>query len=448
MNFLGKRQFDLADYAFVISAMCFIIATLLKIKCTGECVYNLMEGSLDCVILFYYVSEAALVGSIADWFAVTALFKTPWICNFIPVKAVREHTALLPKSKASFIANCGKMVEEEFLTRKSLLEIKKNTHFVYEIVAYLEIYDNRKRLEQLMFEFAASSLKGLDTEKLSVRLERYVQDSLKDVDTKNRIKCLIKEALDDNKNEKMYDDFITLIHNATMSSDTSEAIKVLITNYIDSESKKSFLNKWKYKGARYFDVLDEDELAREFHNASIATISALKEDTYLRQWFINKTNMLMQNMLYKPLFSQIINDIQKEAVENISLQRELKLVLDKIIIELCQPINDLNKPESAITPLGRIINSAMTTLLIELKHNDILIKDVEKYLQHFSGLVVLRVQSMVGGVIQTIMLGMSDEKLNDVVRSKISVDLRNIRLNGTCIGAILGGAAYILKVIM
>ncbi|MBE6504045.1 MAG: DUF445 domain-containing protein [Methanobrevibacter sp.] len=448
MNFLGKRQFNLADYAFIISAMCFIIATLLKIKCLGECIFNFMGVSLDCVILFYYISEAALVGSIADWFAVTALFKTPWICNFIPVKAVREHTALLPKSKASFIANCGKMVEEEFLTRESLLEIKKNTHFVNELVAYLEIYDNRKKFEQLLSEFAVSSLKGLDTEKLSVRLERYVKDSLKDVDTKNKIMSLIKEDLDESKNEKLYDDLITLIHNATISSGSKDAIKVLITNFIDSESKKSFLNKLKYKSVKFVGVLDEDELAKEFHDASVATTSALKEDTYLRQWFINKTNMLMQNMLYEPLFSQIMNDIQKEAVENISLQRELKLVLDKLIIELCQPINDLNKSEVAITSIEIIINQATITLLSELKQNVILINDIEKYLQHISELVVLRVQSMIGGVIQTIMSGMSDEKLNDIVYSKIRIDLQNIRLNGTCIGAILGGTAYILKMVI
>ena len=340
------------------------------------------------------------------------------------------------------------MVEEEFLTRKSLLEIKKNTHFVNELVAYLEIYDNRKKFEQLLSEFAVSSLKGLDTEKLSVRLERYVKDSLKDVDTKNKIMSLIKEALDESKNEKLYDDLITLIHNATISSGSKDAIKVLITNFIDSESKKSFLNKLKYKSVKFVGVLDEDELAKEFHNASVATTSALKEDTYLRQWFINKTNMLMQNMLYKPLFSQIMNDIQKEAVENISLQHELKLVLDKLIIELCQPINDLNKSEGAITSIEIIINQATITLLSELKHNVILINDIEKYLQHFSGLVVLRVQSMIGGVIQTIMSGMSDEKLNDIVYSKIRLDLQNIRLNGTCIGAILGGTAYILKMVI
>jgi uncharacterized membrane-anchored protein YjiN (DUF445 family) len=43
---------------------------------------------------------------------------------------------------------------------------------------------------------------------------------------------------------------------------------------------------------------------------------------------------------------------------------------------------------------------------------------------------------------------MSDEKLNDVVKSKIWIDLRNIRLNGTCIGGLIGGICYVVKCVV
>ena len=45
------------------------------------------------------VSEAALVGGIADWFAVTALFRKPLGFPY--------HTALLPRRRDSFIHHHG-----------------------------------------------------------------------------------------------------------------------------------------------------------------------------------------------------------------------------------------------------------------------------------------------------------------------------------------------------
>ena len=450
MGSLKKKKYDLADYAFIISAICFFVALVLKINCPGEYMFYVTGIALDGVVLFYYIAEAALVGSIADWFAVTALFETPWICNLIPVKAVKEHTALLPKSKDNFIDNCGSMVEEEFLTKRSLLAVKKDVCFVDEVVGYLESDENRGKLEQLLCEFSEKTLKGFDTEKLSLRLESYAKSSLRDLDAKGKVLSIVKEILYKNRNEKMYDDFITIIHDRASSSSTRESIMDLIRKHFENESNKSITNKVKYWVAKskLINIINEDELADEFHTACIATSKALKENTQLRKWFIDKTNESIKNMLKEPMWFKIIEDIQEEAIDNLSIHKNLKLVLDKLINEMCHPIEGMNDTGRSVTPIEMMVNSATNTLIDELKYNDVLRKDVECYLHHFSGLVILRMQSMVGGVIKTIMSEMSDEKLNDVVKSKIWIDLRNIRLNGTCIGGLIGGICYVVKCVV
>ena len=62
------------------------------------------------------LSEAAMVGGIADWFAVVALFRHPL---GIPI----PHTALIPSNKDKIGENLGNFVSEEFLTREKL-EVK------------------------------------------------------------------------------------------------------------------------------------------------------------------------------------------------------------------------------------------------------------------------------------------------------------------------------------
>jgi uncharacterized membrane-anchored protein YjiN (DUF445 family) len=57
-------------------------------------------------------AEAAVIGGVADWFAVTALFRRPL---GLPI----PHTALIVERKDQFAATLGQFVQENFLMRCS-----------------------------------------------------------------------------------------------------------------------------------------------------------------------------------------------------------------------------------------------------------------------------------------------------------------------------------------
>ncbi|HEX4729173.1 MAG TPA: DUF445 family protein, partial [Jatrophihabitans sp.] len=54
-------------------------------------------------------SEAAMVGGLADWFAVTALFRHPL---GLPI----PHTAIIPRKKDQIGESLGEFVQQNFLT--------------------------------------------------------------------------------------------------------------------------------------------------------------------------------------------------------------------------------------------------------------------------------------------------------------------------------------------
>jgi uncharacterized membrane-anchored protein YjiN (DUF445 family) len=64
-------------------------------------------------------AEASMVGALADWFAVTALFRHPL---GLPI----PHTAIIPRKKDQIGASLGTFVQENFLTR-SVVETKLTT---------------------------------------------------------------------------------------------------------------------------------------------------------------------------------------------------------------------------------------------------------------------------------------------------------------------------------
>lgn len=59
-------------------------------------------------------AEAAMVGALADWFAVVALFKRPM---GLPI----PHTAIIPHNKAKIADNLAEFVRDKFLDVESLV---------------------------------------------------------------------------------------------------------------------------------------------------------------------------------------------------------------------------------------------------------------------------------------------------------------------------------------
>jgi uncharacterized membrane-anchored protein YjiN (DUF445 family) len=83
-------------------------------------------------------AEAAMVGGIADWFAVTALFRHPL---GLPI----PHTAVIVERKDQFAATLGQFVQENFLNADVLAERLRTAGLAPRLAAWLANEDNAAR---------------------------------------------------------------------------------------------------------------------------------------------------------------------------------------------------------------------------------------------------------------------------------------------------------------
>ncbi|SNX96894.1 Uncharacterized membrane-anchored protein YjiN, DUF445 family [Geodermatophilus sabuli] len=101
------RMKRLATGLFAAAAVVFVICVLLGPE-TGAWVGYVRA-----------TAEASMVGALADWFAVTALFRHP-------LRLPIPHTAIIPRKKDQIGASLGTFVQENFLTR-AVIEEKLTT---------------------------------------------------------------------------------------------------------------------------------------------------------------------------------------------------------------------------------------------------------------------------------------------------------------------------------
>jgi uncharacterized membrane-anchored protein YjiN (DUF445 family) len=113
-----------------------------------------------------------MVGGVADWFAVTALFRRPL---GLPI----PHTALIVERKDQFAATLGQFVQENFLTADVLAERIRSAGLVPRLGAWLADQDNAARFAGHAADVvvtAAEALRDEDVQRvLSAELTRAAE---------------------------------------------------------------------------------------------------------------------------------------------------------------------------------------------------------------------------------------------------------------------------------
>ena len=113
-------------------------------------------------------SEAAMVGALADWFAVTALFRHPLR---IPI----PHTAIIPNRKDQIGESLGDFVETNFLTHEVLGERIAGAHVGLRLGNWLSQPANAAKASEIAADALRGTLEVLDDDEVQAGLERIIR---------------------------------------------------------------------------------------------------------------------------------------------------------------------------------------------------------------------------------------------------------------------------------
>jgi uncharacterized membrane-anchored protein YjiN (DUF445 family) len=112
-------------------------------------------------------AEASMVGGVADWFAVTALFRRPL---GLPI----PHTALIVERKDQFAVTLGQFVQENFLNADVLAERIRSAGLVSRVAAWLADRANAARFAGHAADLVVTAAEALRDEDV----QRVLTDEL------------------------------------------------------------------------------------------------------------------------------------------------------------------------------------------------------------------------------------------------------------------------------
>ena len=363
------------------------------------------------------ISEAAMVGGIADWFAVVALFKHPL---GIPI----PHTALIPNNKDSIGQNLGSFVSDEFLIKEKL-EIKIDEFdFATKATNWIKEDKNAATISDLVVENVIPGiLKTIDDADVKNFIQRQFESKMQELNFGQWVAVALESLSKSEKQSELITEVLTVL--ATE----------LEANRLDINEKVKTATPWYTLG-----VADK-KIADGVFNGLYEFLEMAKEhDSSIRQ----KINLYILNFIedlkHSPEMQQKISTLiteftQKEEVQNYigSIWQEIK---DNVTTDLDKGSD--SKIKSNLTSM--IMNFGDT-----IQNDTVMTTKINTFIKVDLLGVLLRNKKSIGDLIATSVQSWDKKEIADKLELEVGKDLQFIRINGTVVGGFVGLLIYFVE---
>lgn len=394
-----KKMKNIALFVLGIAVVCFFVAHHYKV------------GWLKAI------SEAAMVGGIADWFAVVALFKHPL---GIPI----PHTALIPNNKDAIGQNLGSFVSDEFLIKEKL-EIKLDEFdFATKATNWLKNEENSTKIASLLVENVIPGvLKTIDDTDVKNFIQQQFEIKLKQLNFSEWI-ALGLESL--SKSDKQTE-FITNVLTVLAAE--------LETNRIEIDEKVKSATPWYTMG-----VADK-KIAKGVYNGLYEFLNSAKEpDSTIRE----KINLYVFNFIEElknaPEMQQKINSIIIDFTKKEEFQNYIGSIWQEIKKAVTEDIKNGEESKIKISLARMISNFGLT-----IQNDIVMTTKINNFLKIDLLGVLLRNKKAIGDLIANSVQSWDKKEIADKLELEVGKDLQFIRINGTVVGGIVGLFIYFVE---
>lgn len=358
-------------------------------------------------------SEAAMVGALADWFAVTALFRHPL---GLPI----PHTNLIENSKERLGDNLGSFVVSNFLSPQNIRPYMMKLKISGFVGEWLAKEKNQDILIKNLSDIVLDILNKLDDNAVSLFISKKVQEMTDDIKLNKIVGNGISYIIEKNDHQRIVTNLSSQIKNYILENDEmiKERVKKGSYTFIPSFVDNKIADKIANGLSDFFREIEEDPrheirnlITQKIHDFSID----LKEDPKWEEEF----KIIKNDLLKGDKLNEYSNDIW------VSIKNTLK--------------NELQEEDSS---LKKYISKNLDEFSENLKTDANLQNKIDDWIRVTAYKYILRNTHQFGNLISSTVGNWQGKELSEKLELEVGKDLQFIRVNGTLVGGLVGLVIY------
>ena len=378
-------------------------------------------------------AEAGVVGGLADWYAITVLFRNPFGRLPIP-KFLRDHTEIIPRNKDRIAESMGRFVQENFLSPQIVQRSLHNTDVSLAVGKWLANPQNNQQVSQLIQQTVPKIFEFVGQEQIGRFIQNNSVQWVKNTDINYLASEMLRAVLENDFHQDVLQRGLDLAHDWMLQhpEETRELTRTLFKE----------LGVWRLaRGASWIGI---DVQQRTIDSLLERVDSMLADpDHPWRQKVEDMAHQLMQQLADQDsATSQRLNQTKNALLDS---PQVLNFISGAVVI-LCDAIRaDLEKPDSgiaenlrvAIQQVGEnIISNGSVRQLLNDKMSGIAVNLSDQYSEKVIRFISERIHEW------------DSREMIGKIENEVGGDLHMIRVNGVVVGAFIGLALGIIRALV
>ncbi|WP_191556255.1 DUF445 domain-containing protein [Metabacillus idriensis] len=362
--------------------------------------------------------EAGLVGGLADWFAVTALFRHPF---GLPI----PHTALLPKNRNRMIRGLVNTIENDWLSKDSIQTKLSQINLTEKLLPILEKEVHSDSFKKTMKSLMIQMIESVDLEKLAPLIQKQLKGYLTSDEVLNLLKALIHQVLERKYDEKSLDYFLMKSEEWASRRDQREEFGRFAMRAIDNGQADGFL-QFAIKSFR--NIVNEEKLGKILQDIILNVIGGLRNpESEYRQSILDRVR---KELLSIQENSALLEEIDR-VISEWDHSEKLLTILKKTQLKTIAFIEEGTFMDDHLMPFA-------DQLIGKISADKEKIDAIESKIQEQITLFIEKNHSKIGKLVEENLNKLDDETLIDMIENNVGKDLQWIRVNGAVCGFFIG----------
>ena len=358
-------------------------------------------------------AEASMVGALADWFAVSALFRHPL---GIPI----PHTAIIPHRKDQIGRSLGEFVQTNFLTREVLNERLAGANVGKRLGDWLADERNATKAGEAVTDLLRGALEVLDDRDVSSALETLVERRVRATPVAPLVGRAIDLAMEGGHHQRLLD-----------------AMMTGLGSFIE-ENRATFRARLEHESPWWIPESIDDRLFAKIYGAVHGFLADVGADSNheLRLAMDARVATFADRLRTDPALLAKGEELKVELLAHPDVRAWLASLWGEVksntVIALDDPASELRlRLDRSLTSLGRRL---ATEPGLQAKVDDWVVRAAGHVVDHYRG----EVADLIAGTVAKWDGAATAERLE----LQVGRDLQFIRINGTIVGGLAGVVIY------
>lgn len=360
-------------------------------------------------------AEAAMIGALADWFAVTALFKQPF---GLPI----PHTAIIQRNKDRIGEGIANFLENNFMTREVMMEEFRQIDFSGSAVTWLDRPENSHSIAKQIVSGIPALLRMTEDEDVSNFMQQRMTDGLNNMRFAPFLSEILSVLVADRKHQELFDHLVDMVANAL------EKYRPFIRQRVHERSPM-----WIPR------AIDEIFVEKLISEVQMVLDEMRQEDSEWRDHFQLAAENMIGNLSHNPEFEEKISGVIHGTLNHPLFREYAHRVWNDVKDRL---LADANSEESvSVARLDQIIRAFSHALA----QNTPLRDKLNNWIRNFASETIVQRRGLIAGLVQRVIQRWDGETLACKFEIYVGKDLQYIRINGTLVGGLVGLLIYVVS---